>query len=72
VTRRLSDPGAATNAVALLELGWPGERVRHESGMLRVYTAIRRLRALGLADALETRDDGYLLSPRVVFERKTG
>jgi hypothetical protein len=40
--------------------------------MLRVYTAVRRLRALGLGDALVTRDDGYLLSPDVAFERSGG
>ena len=70
VARRLAEPGTATSAIALLEKAWPGERVRHESGMLRVYTAIRRLRAMGLADVLETRDDGYLLSARVAVERR--
>jgi predicted ATPase len=69
LVRRLAEPGVATPATSLLELAWPGERVRHESGMLRVYTAVRRLRAIGLADVLETRDDGYLLSARVTFER---
>jgi predicted ATPase len=72
VARRLEAPGASTSAAALLEAAWPGERVRHESGMLRVYTAIRRLRALGLGDALVTRDDGYLLSTDVAFERSGG
>lgn len=69
VTRRLEEPGTAMTAVALLEAGWPGEKVRHESGMLRVYSVIRRLRALGVAEALLTRDDGYLLDPNVSFER---
>ncbi|HSO36675.1 MAG TPA: AAA family ATPase, partial [Labilithrix sp.] len=40
VTRRLEEPGVAWSASALLEAGWPGERVRHESGMLRVYSVI--------------------------------
>ncbi len=65
VTRRLEEPGVAWSASALLEAGWPGEKVRHESGMLRVYSVIRRLRALGLGAALVTRDDGYLLDPAV-------
>jgi hypothetical protein len=69
VTRRLAEPGVALSASALLAAGWPGERVRHESGMLRVYSIIRRIRALGLAEALVTRDDGYLLDPHVGFER---
>ena len=37
--------------------------------MLRVYSIVRRIRALGLAEALVTRDDGYLLDPQVRFER---
>jgi hypothetical protein len=69
VTRRLEEPGAAWSANGLLEAGWPGERVRHESGMLRVYTVIRRLRALGLGPALITRDDGYLIDPGIDVSR---
>ena len=37
--------------------------------MMRVYAAIRRLRALGLGDALLTRDDGYLIDPAVTVVR---
>lgn len=69
VTRRIAEPGAAMTAVALLESGWPDEKVRHESGMLRVYSVVRRLRSIGLGGALITRDDGYLLDPLVRFER---
>ena len=72
VTRRLEEPGVAWTASALLEAGWPGERVRHESGMLRVYSVIRRLRALGLGNALVTRDDGYLIDPEVGVLRALG
>jgi hypothetical protein len=32
-------------------------------GLLRVYSAVRRLRRLGLEPILVTRDDGYLLEP---------
>lgn len=69
VTRRLEAPGLAWSATALLEAGWPGDRVHHEPGMMRVYSVIRRLRALGLGDALLTRDDGYLIDPAVPIER---
>jgi predicted ATPase len=72
VTRRLEEPGVAWSATALLGAGWPGERVRHESGMLRVYSVIRRLRALGLGGALVTRDDGYLIDPAVEVVRAAG
>ncbi len=69
VIRRLEAPGVAWSASALLEVGWPGENVRHASGMLRVYSVIRRLRALGLSGALLTRDDGYLLDPLMTLTR---
>ena len=72
VTLRLEEQGVAWSASALLEAGWPGERVRHESGMLRVYSVIRRLRALGLGSALVTRDDGYLIDPEVAVTRAEG
>lgn len=69
VEARLTSPGRALSADALLEAGWPGEKVRYDSGMLRVYTAIRRLRRLGLEEVLVTRDDGYLLRQDVPFAR---
>lgn len=47
------------------EAGWPGERMRPESASARVYMAIRRLRALGLEEAIVTTDDGYALSALV-------
>jgi hypothetical protein len=69
VTKRLTAPGLTLGPEALLEAGWPGERVRWESGLLRVYTAIRRIRKLGLHDVLVTRDDGYVLAPNVELVR---
>jgi hypothetical protein len=49
----------------VLEAGWPGERMRAESGSARVYMAIRRLRALGLDEAIVTHEGGYALSSLV-------
>jgi predicted ATPase len=69
VTSRVSAPGVALSADALLLAGWPGDRGRYDSGMLRVYSGVRRLRALGLARVPVTRDDGYLLDPDVPFDR---
>ena len=63
VSQRLAQPGIALTADALLEAGWPGERMKHSAGLLRVYSAVRRLRKLGLEAILVTRDDGYLLDP---------
>lgn len=65
VTRRLVMPGAAMTADALIEVGWPGEKVMYEAGLRRARMAIVELRSLGLRDLLRTRDDGYLLDPGV-------
>jgi tetratricopeptide (TPR) repeat protein len=54
----------------LREAGWPGERMYPASAAARVYSAVRRLRTLGLADAIVTLDDGYGLAAgvRVVWK----
>ncbi len=70
VVARLESPGVALSAEALIEAGWPGERMRHTAGLLRVYSAIRRLRRLGLDAVLITRDDGYLLDANAVVRRE--
>lgn len=54
-------PGVALSTLELVDAGWPGEKMKHEAATLRVYTTVRRLRRLGLDEALITRDDGYLL-----------
>lgn len=69
VNHRLAEPGNALSAEALIEAGWPGERMRHTAGLLRVYSAVRRLRRLGLEPVLITRDDGYLLDPHANVRR---
>lgn len=58
-------PGVAMSTLDLVAAGWPGEKMKHSAATLRVYTTIRRLRALGLGEALITTDDGYLLDPRL-------
>jgi predicted ATPase len=62
-------PGTRSDWQILLAKGWPGERVLAEAGATRVRVAIATLRKLGLAAALETRDDGYLLSERLSVRR---
>jgi predicted ATPase len=69
VAERLERPGEALSADALIEAGWPNERMRHTAGLLRVYSAIRRLRRLGLEPVLVTRDDGYLLDANASVSR---
>lgn len=69
VVARLETPDTAISAAALIEAGWPGERMRHSAALLRVYSAVRRLRRLGLETLLMTRDDGYLLDPEAPVRR---
>jgi len=65
VERRLRDPGGALTVADMLAAGWPGEKMRSESGAARVYMAIRRLRVLGLEPVLHTSDEGYSLDAEV-------
>ncbi len=66
---RADRPGALLAWDALLEAGWPGERVRAEAGAHRVRVAISTLRKLGLKDVLRTGEDGYVLDPEVAAIR---
>lgn len=67
--QREASPGEPLDVAALLLAGWPGERVLHNAGMSRVYTAIAQLRREGLRDVLLRRDEGYLLDPNVAISR---
>lgn len=60
---RIATPGRGVSLDEVFAAGWPGERIQPESAAARVYTAVQRLRGMGLAGALITRDDGYLLDP---------
>lgn len=62
-------PGAGLGLDALLEIGWPGERVVPSAGANRVYVALTTLRNMGLRGILISRDDGYLLDPALPVER---
>ena len=66
--QRDQHPGEALAWGALLEAGWPGERMHPESGRTRVHVAIYTLRKMGLADVVVRHDDGYLISPNVTAE----
>jgi predicted ATPase len=65
--QRGTAPGAGLDADAVLAAGWPDERMMSSAGAMRVRTAIRTLRDLGLRDLLLTHDDGYVLDPTVSF-----
>lgn len=65
VERRVHEPGVALTTHALVEAGWPGERIAHEAAADRVYAAVGTLRKLGLDGVLVRLDGGYALSPEV-------
>jgi len=69
VEQRVRAPGVGLSVDEIVRAGWPTERMQHESGLARAYVTIQRLRALGLKSVIVTRDDGYLLDPRINLEQ---
>jgi predicted ATPase len=67
---RGAHPGRALTVPELVEHGWPGEKVQAEAGADRVYMALSTLRKMGLRGVIISRDDGYLLDPRVELRRE--
>jgi predicted ATPase len=61
--------GTVLSADALLERGWPSERLLHEAGRTRLRVAITTLRKFGLRDVIVTKDDGYMLDTALRVER---
>lgn len=57
-------PGASLDRAAMVEAGWPGERILEKAARQRLYVLVNSLRKLGL-DALETTDDGWRLDPAI-------
>ena len=71
VDNHRDDPGAGLPLDALLEAGWPGERMVPSAGANRVYVALTTLRKLGLRKYLLSQDDGYLLDPAMPVTRSS-
>ncbi len=69
VAQHEKTPGQGLSVDALVETGWPGERVLVDAAATRVRVAVSTLRRLGLRAFIVTRDDGYLLDPRIEIER---
>lgn len=63
VERRLEAPGCGMGVEELARTAWPGEAILPRAAANRVYNAVRALRKMGLDDALQRQEDGYLLSP---------
>lgn len=63
ILRRLAtQPGQTVASHALIEAGWPDERMRADAARMRLHTAIRTLRKLGLQEVLVTVEGGYRLA----------
>ncbi len=69
LTRATNEGAPSVSVAALVSAGWPGERMRVDSGAARVYVALSTLRRLGLSDAIERYDEGYRVRPDVRVER---
>lgn len=64
-----SSASSTVDVPSLINAGWPGEKMRADSGAGRVYVALSTLRRMGLSDAIERFDDGYRIRPDVIVER---
>ncbi len=59
--RHERSPGKEIEAIDLLAVGWPGERVLPDAAGRRVRTAIWSLRRLGLGRLVTTKGFGYAI-----------
>lgn len=60
---RIDAPGRGLALEALFAAGWPGEQALASAARNRVYVTLTRLRQMGLAKLIQSRDDGFLLDP---------
>jgi len=68
---RSSLQGEVLGVADILAAAWPGEIVTYDAARMRVYTAVKRLRRMGLEDWIVTNDQGYFLSPAIRVELRT-
>lgn len=52
----------------LIAAGWPGERIKRQAGLNRVYVALAMLRKMGLREVLQRDDEGYRLDPTLIVQ----
>ncbi|MFO0746539.1 MAG: helix-turn-helix domain-containing protein [Myxococcota bacterium] len=72
VTARLDHPGRPLSADALVDAGWPDERMDPTSRKNRLHVALNGLRKSGLGDELEFEGGGYRLRPSLRVELESG
>jgi predicted ATPase/tetratricopeptide (TPR) repeat protein len=68
-THRERAAGEPVSLEALIQAGWPGEKIGADAALNRAYVAIAGLRKLGLRDVLVRSGGGYALSQAVVVRR---
>ncbi len=61
--------GAVVPLKALIQAGWPEQRVVTQSSLNRLRVAICRLRQMGLRESVLVTTDGYLLDPNLDIRR---
>jgi hypothetical protein len=67
--RASQDGTRVVTSSELFHAGWPDETLSRDVGIVRVHTAIKRLRDLGLAAVLRSDRSGYWIDGQVVFDR---
>lgn len=58
-----TSPGEVADADALVDAGWPGERIVPDAARNRLSVALAQLRKLGLKGIIERTKEGWRLSP---------
>lgn len=69
VCMRETTPGEPASAELLIQAGWPGERIRADAALNRLYVALATLRKRGLKDVLSSVAGGYAISRAVLVQR---
>ncbi|MBX2800524.1 MAG: hypothetical protein KTR31_22790 [Myxococcales bacterium] len=62
-------PGECLSTTVLVEVGWPGDRSQRAALENRLWSALSRLRSMGLEPVLERTEAGYRLRSGVVVLR---
>ncbi|MFK7986866.1 MAG: AAA family ATPase [Sandaracinaceae bacterium] len=65
VHHRRDAPGESVSPDALIDAGWPGERMSPQSAAKRLKVGLSTLRKLGLRPLLQRHDGGYRFDPEV-------
>jgi hypothetical protein len=70
VSKRIEAPGQPLTTTELFRAAWGDESVRHSSAQSRVFMALSRLRAFGMAGIIVHTSAGYLIPENVDVQVK--